>query len=113
MVKKPKQVSKERDVTKYRDEKVFKDLTVRELDQDMYNSDQAKINNEIQELREKIKHDTDSYPKGKLGIHDREHILSKDKYEKMYEDLQSVWQNAEYEAYFANNANNSLEELDF
>lgn len=112
MVTKPKQVSKERDVTKYRDEKVFKDLTVRELDQDMYNSDQATINNEIQELREKIKHDTDSYPKGKLGIHDRDHILSKDKYEKMYEDLQSVWQNAEYEAYFANNANNSLEELD-
>ena len=112
IVTKPKQVLKERDVTKYRDEKVFKDLTVRELDQDMYNSDLAKINNEIQELREKIKHDTDSYPKGKLGIHDRDHILSKDKYEKMYEDLQIVWQNAEYEAYFANNDNNSLEELD-
>ncbi len=111
MVTKPKQISKERDVTKYRDEKVFKDLTVRELDHNMYNSDKTKINNEIQELREKIKHDTHSYPKGKLGIHDREHILSKDKYEKMYEDLQITWQNAEYEAYFANNPNKSLEEL--
>ena len=111
-VTKPKQVTKERDVTKYREEDVYKDLIVREFDKIKYDQTKNELSNKIDTLRTKITKDIQKYPKGLLGTHNKESIFSKDKYEKMYEDLQSIWQNAEYEAYFANNPSNSLAELD-
>jgi energy-coupling factor transporter ATP-binding protein EcfA2 len=102
---------KEVEKTRYKEEPVYNYFTVREKDQDTYNSDKTEKNNEILKLREEIEQYITKYPKGNLGKHNRDSVTSKDKYEKMYEDLQITWQNAEYEAYFANNPNKSLEEL--
>jgi hypothetical protein len=101
-------VIKERDIVKAN---VFSKYFIKELDKEKYNNDFNKSNEEIGKIRKTVLDIIGKYSKGKMGIHSKDDVVSKDKFEDKYIDLLKKVQEAEYENYFAENPNNSLEEL--
>jgi len=101
-------ITKERDITKAN---VFNKYFVRELDKEKYNSEFNKSNEEIEKIRQATLDTIMKYSKGKVGVHHKDVLVSKDKFEEKYIDLLKKIQEAEYESYFAENPHNSLEEL--
>jgi hypothetical protein len=100
-------VPKEVSVTKYKQNPIYKNVTNIKFDAQKYNSDIAKLDNEIRSYRDLISKDINKFPKGKLSKFEKETIIS-----EHFKDLLELWQIAEYEAYFTQNPHNSLDNND-
>lgn len=107
-------VQKERYVTKYRDEAVYKSVPVyryipiREFNSSTYSTDLSNTNSQISSYRSTINSYISTMPKSGKGCA-KIAIASNDNFEKQYEDLMTQWRDAEYDAYFAQNGSKSLE----
>lgn len=107
-----KNVSEEKTVTKYKEVIKFKDSIKQIFDTQRYNKDITKIDEDIANYRKLINEDIAKFPKGKLGNCTKEAIVSSDRFEDSSKDLKGNWQAAEYESYFSQNPDKSLEILD-
>ena len=111
--KRRRTVVKEKMEIKTRKCPVFKEKVIKEFNLEKHEEHTQIIGNEILKYRKLIEDKIKRYPKvSKLGEHNRVAIISKDRFEEKYKDLQELWQDAEYRAYFAQNPDKSLAEID-